>query len=155
VTTNASTPNVATALMRLATEVDSLTKSLVLTQEELARETARRQQFEQESVDLAAALEQARERAKIAERDVVRLTADLERATETAQVRAHELQTRLNDANEMNERLRRLVESKERQRVQLETDLADVMQNLRHAAAEAAWPTRTVDPQPDPTRFGW
>jgi len=57
-------------------------------------------------------------------------------------VREHELQTRLNDANETIERLRREVESKERQRLELETDLSDVMQNLRHAAAEAAWPSR-------------
>ena len=154
----ASTRNLARELMTLATEVDSLTKSLAQTQAELTRELGRRQQFEQEAIDLAAALTHARKRAETAERDLVRLAAELEANAQTAQVREHELQTRLNDANETIERLRREVESKERQRVALETDLSDVMQNLRHAAAEAAWPAnryRVPDPDSEPTQFGW
>jgi chromosome segregation ATPase len=153
---NASNRNVAGELLALATEVDSLTKSLVRTQEELARELTRRQHFEQESIDLAAAVTHARERAKVAERDLGRLAAELESKTETARVREHELQTRLDEANDMIERLKREVASKERKRLQLETDLSDVMQNLRHAAAEAALPTRTFpDADSEPTHVGW
>ncbi len=153
---NASNRNLPGELMTLATEVDSLTKALVRAQEELARELTRRQNFEQESIDLAAAVTQARERAKVAERDLGRLAAEFETTTETARVREHELQTRLDEANDMIERLKREVASKERKRVQLETDLSDVMQNLRHAAAEAAWPSRTVaDGDSEPTQVGW
>jgi chromosome segregation ATPase len=153
---NGSMRDIANELLALATEVDSLAKSLVRAQEELARELTRRRHFEQEAVDLAAALAQARQRAKVAERDLGRVAAELERTTQTAQVREHELQTRLNEANQTIERLRREVERKERQRVQLETDLADVMQNLRHAAAEAAWPSSGLaDPDSQPTNIGW
>ena len=160
--TDASTRNLARELMGLATDVDSLTKSLGRTREELARELARRQHFEQEAVDLAAAIAHSRQRATVAERDLARLAAEVEAKTQSAQVREHELQTRLNDANETIERLRREVESKERQRLELETDLSDVMQNLRHAAAEAAWPSRAhaepathlSDPDSAPTDVG-
>jgi chromosome segregation ATPase len=160
--TDVSTRNLARELMGLASEVDSLAKSLGRTREELARELARRQHFEQEAVDLAAAIAHSRQRATVAERDLARLAAEVEAKTQSAQVREHELQTRLNDANETIERLRREVESKERQRLELETDLSDVMQNLRHAAAEAAWPSRAhagpathlTDPDSAPTHVG-
>ena len=161
--TNATSRNLATDLRGLAIEVDSLAKSLLRTQQELARELKRRQHFEQESVDLAAALAHARQRAKLAERDLSRLTAELETKTQTEHVREHELQTRLGEANQLIERLRREVESKERQRLELEADLSDLMQNLRHGAAEAAWPSRAradptsllADPDSEPTRVGW
>jgi chromosome segregation ATPase len=159
----ASNRNLARELMGLATEIDSLAKSLARTQEELARECSRRQHFEQETVDLSAALAQARERATVAERDLGRLVSELDTGTQTAQVREHELQTRLNEADQMIERLRREVDGKERQRLALETDLSDVMQNLRHAASEAAWPSLTqaepggglVDSDAEATRVGW
>jgi chromosome segregation ATPase len=160
---NASTRNLARELMGFATEVDSLMKALARAQEELARELTRRQHFEQEAVDLAAALAHARERATVAERDLARLAGELEKDAQTAQVREHELRTRLSEASQTIERLRRELESKERQRLALETDLSDVMQNLRHAAAEAAWPSRMhteppnrpADADSEPTRFGW
>ncbi|HEX6490698.1 MAG TPA: hypothetical protein VF002_04925 [Gaiellaceae bacterium] len=160
---NPTSRNLAIELRGLATEVDSLAKSLFRTQQELARELSRRQHFEQESVDLAAALAHARQRAKIAERDLGRLTTELETKNQTEHVREHELQTRLAEANRLIERLRREVESKERQRVELEADLSDLTQNLRHGAAEAAWPSRPqaepvillADPDSEPTRVGW
>ena len=148
--------NFASELMALATEVDSLAKALARTQEELARESTRRRRLEQEAVDLANALAQARERAKVAERDVGRLSSENQVLTQTAQVREHELQTRLREAETTIDALRRELESNERRRVQLETDLADVMQNLRHAAVEAAWPSQTpVEADAEPTRVGW
>jgi chromosome segregation ATPase len=161
-TTTPSTRNLARELTGLATEVDSLAKTLLRTQEELARELSRRQDFERKSADLSIAVAQTRQRATVAERDVARLATELETKTQTAQVREHELQTRLNEANQTIERLRRELESKERQRLALETDLSDVMQNLRHAAAEAAWPSQ-AESQPtiqladesEPTRVGW
>jgi predicted nucleic acid-binding Zn-ribbon protein len=159
----ASNRNLARELMGLATEIDSLAKSLARTQEELAREHSRRQHFEQETVDLSAALAQARQRATVAERDLGRLVSELDTGTQTAQVREHELQTRLNEADQTIERLRREVDGKERQRLALETDLSDVMQNLRHAASEAAWPSLAhsepqddlVDSDAEATRVGW
>jgi chromosome segregation ATPase len=162
-TINSSSRSLAAELQGLATEVDSLMKSLVRTQQELDRELTRRQHFEQEAVDLAAAVAHARQRATVAERDLGRLAAEVETKEQTAQVREHELQTRLNEANQMIERLRRELDSKERQRLELETDLSDVMQNLRHAAAEAAWPSRSqadltassVEADSEPTRLGW
>lgn len=163
---NQGTRNLARELTDLATEVDSLAKALARTQEELARELTKRQHFEQESVDLAAALAQARQRASSAEQELARLVTEDEKKTHVAQVREHELQTRLNEANAMNEALRREVERKERQRQALEVDLSDVMQNLRHAAAEAAWPSRAhagqirvangdAEGDSDTTQFGW
>jgi chromosome segregation ATPase len=160
---NASTRNLPRELMGLATEVDSLTKSLARAQEELSCELKRRRQFEQETVDLAAAVTHARQRATVAERDLARLSVEIETKTQNAQVREHELRTRLNEANQTIERLRQAVESKERQRLALETDLSDVMQNLRHAAAEAAWPSRAqgqrassqTDADSEPTHVGW
>jgi chromosome segregation ATPase len=158
-----SSRNLARELTGLATEVDSLTKSLVRVQEELASELKRRQHFEREAVDLATAVAQARQRATVAERELARLAAELDTKTQTAQVREHELQTRLTEANQTVERLQRELESKERQRLALETDLSDVMQNLRHAAAEVAWPSRTpaesttrlADADSEPTQVGW
>ena len=137
---NPSVRSPARELMVLATEVDSLAKSLARTQEELAAEVARRRRFEQEAVDLAAALGHARQRAATAERELGRAAAELEAASQTAQVRGHELKTRLSEANQTIERLRHELQRSERQRLVLETDLSDVMQNLRHAAAEAALP---------------
>jgi chromosome segregation ATPase len=158
---NQGSRSLARELTDLATEVDSLTKALARTQEELARELTRRQRFEQEAVDLAAALAQARRRASTAEQELARLATEDEKKTHVAQVREHELQTRLNEANTMNEGLRLEVERKERQRHALEVDLSDVMQNLRHAAAEAAWPSRTntgptrlPDGDAEPTEVG-
>ena len=142
-TIRTSNRNLARELTGLATEVDSLTKSLVRVQEELGRELTRRQHFEREAADLGAAVAQARRRATTAERELARLATEVETTKQTAHLREHELQTRLSEANQMIERLRREVESKERQCLALETDLSDVMQNLRDGAAEAAWPSRT------------
>jgi chromosome segregation ATPase len=161
-TTNATTPNLARELTALATEVDSLEKRLLRCEEELAREAERRKRFEQKAADLSIAVAQARQRATTAERDLARLATELESRNHTAVVREHELETRLSEANATIERLRRELVSKERQRIALETDLADVMQNLRHAASEAAWPSRQnaeptvqLNDESEPTHFGW
>ena len=162
-TTNGTSTTIARQLTALATEIDSVEKRLAMTQEELAREIGRREKFEQKAADLSTALTQARQRASTAERDLARLATELEAQKHTAVVREHELETRLSEANQTIERLRRELVSKERQRVALETDLADVMQNLRHAASEAAWPSRPqvatpalqLDADSEPTNVGW
>jgi chromosome segregation ATPase len=161
-TTTADTTTIARQLTALATEIDSIEKRLVRTQEELARETRRRESCEQKAADLSTALAQARQRASTAERDLARTATELEAHKHTALVREHELETRLAEANQTIERLRRELVSKERQRVALETDLSDVMQNLRHAASEAAWPSRgqlgpalQPDEESEPTHVGW
>ena len=153
------TTKLARELTLLATEVDSLEKRLVRAQEELARETERRRSFEQKAADLSIEVAQARQRAATAERNLARLASEVDAKAHTAMVREHELQTRLNEATETIERLRRELESNERRRVALETDLADVMQNLRHAASEAGWPSRQPALQladdSEPTHVGW
>jgi chromosome segregation ATPase len=158
-----STRNLARELVEIGTEVDSVAKSLRKAQEELARELGRRQRFEQEAADLRAAVAHTRQRAKTAERDLARLSSELATAKHTARVREHELQTRLEAANRLADRLRRELEGNERQRLALETDLSDVMQNLRHAATEVGWPARAeagslihaVDADSEPTRVDW
>lgn len=160
--TTADTTTIARQLTRLATEIDSVEKRLLRTQEELTRETARRETAEQKAADLSIAVTHARQRAATAERDLARTTTELESQKHGALVREHELETRLSEANQTIERLRRELVSKERQRVALESDLADVMQNLRHAASEAAWPSRPqleptlqLDDESEPTHVGW
>jgi len=162
-TGNGSSRNLARELTELATQVDSQAKSLLRAQQELARELKRRQDFEREAVDLSAAVAHARERASVAERELAGLAIEVDTKNQTAQLREHELQTRLSEATQTIEQLRRELESKERQRQALEAELSDVMQNLRHAAAEAAWPSRT-QPEPtsnwpdadsQPTQVGW
>jgi len=151
--------HLARDLTGLATEVDSIEKRLLRAQEELARETERRRGFEQKAADLSIEVAQARQRAATAERNLARVASEVDANAHTAMVREHELQTRLNEANETIERLRRELESNERRRLALETDLADVMQNLRHAATEAAWPARQPALQAlddsEPTNVGW
>ena len=57
-TISTSNRNLARELTGLATEVDSLTKSFVRVQKELGSELTRRQHFEREAADLAAAVAQ-------------------------------------------------------------------------------------------------
>jgi chromosome segregation ATPase len=131
----------------LATEVDSLAKSLVQARAELARETQRRERADTKSEELRQELGHARRRAQTAERELGRLSAGIKGAEHATQAYQHELTTRLEHAQQVNEQLRQEVQRKERQRRALEGNLKEVMENLRNAAQEAQGPrvaTRTA-----------
>jgi chromosome segregation ATPase len=139
--------NLAGELAMLATEVDSLAKSLVQARAELARETQRRERADTKSDELRQELGHARRRAQTAERELGRLSAGIKGAEHATQAYQHELTTRLEHAQQVNEQLRQEVQRKERQRRALEGNLKEVMENLRNAAQEAQGPsvgTRTA-----------
>jgi chromosome segregation ATPase len=69
--------NLAGELAMLATEVDSLAKSLVQARAELARETQRRKRADTKSEELGQELGHARRRAQTAERELGRLSAGI------------------------------------------------------------------------------
>jgi chromosome segregation ATPase len=129
--------NIAGELALLATDVDSLAKSLVQVRAELAREAERRNRAETKAEELRSELGHARRRAQTAERELGKVTAGIEATTHTALVTQHELETRLEQAQHVNEQLRKEVHRKERERRTLELNLRDVMENLRNAAQEA------------------
>jgi chromosome segregation ATPase len=128
--------NLAGELAMLATEVDSLAKSLVLARGELARENQRRERAEAKAEELRHELGQARRRAQTAERELGKLSASAKASAHTAEGHQHELKTRLEQAQKSNQLLRLEVERKERQRRTLELNLKEVMENLRNAAQE-------------------
>jgi chromosome segregation ATPase len=129
--------NLAGELALLATEVDSLAKSLAQARAEAARETERRNRAEAKAEQLREELAHAKQRAKVAERELGKLTATSKATEHSAQAYQHELETRLEDAQRVNEQLRQEVQRKERQRRALEANLRQVMENLRNAAQEA------------------
>jgi chromosome segregation ATPase len=129
--------NLAGELSLLATEVDSLAKSLVQARAELAREADRRTRADTKAEELRQELGHAKRRAQTAERGLGRLTAGIEATAHAAQGYRHELETRLEEAEQVNERLRQQVQRKERQRRALEANLREVMENLGNAAHEA------------------
>ncbi|HUK95192.1 MAG TPA: hypothetical protein VLU96_09075 [Gaiellaceae bacterium] len=140
--------NIAGQLALLATEVDSLAKTLVRTQEELARETDRRSRADAKAEELGTELAAARKRAQAAERELGKVTAGIEATTHTALVTRHELETRLEEAQQSNEQLRKEVHRKERERKTLELNLREVMENLRKAAQEAQGSAVVTPPVP-------
>lgn len=133
--------NLAGELAMLATEVDSLAKSLVQARAELARETQRRERADTKSEELQQELGHARRRAQTAERELGRLSAGIKGTEHATQAYQHELTTRLENAQQVNEQLRQEVQRKERQRRALEGNLKEVMENLRNAAKEAQGPS--------------
>jgi chromosome segregation ATPase len=137
--------NLAAELALLATEVDSLAKSLARARAELARETDRRNRADIKAGELRQELRHAKRRAQTAERELGRLTAGIDATAHAAQGYRNELETRLADAQQANEQLRQEVERKERQRRALEANMRELMENLRNAAQEAQG-SRTVIP---------
>ena len=121
----------------LATEVDSLAKSLVQARAELARELQRRGRADTKAEELRQELGHARRRAQTAERELGRLSAGIKGTEHATQAYQQELATRLEHAQQVNEQLRQEVLRKERQRRALEGNLKEVMGNLRNAAQEA------------------
>jgi len=113
--------NLARELSLLATEVDSLEKARVLAQGERDRELKRRAKAEAEAEDLRAELQQARRRAKAAERTLAELSSSVDVSTHQA-------------------------ESNERERRALEVHLKEVLANLRQAAQDAQHARRSQAP---------
>jgi chromosome segregation ATPase len=128
--------NIAGQLAFLATEVDSLAKTLVRTQEELARETDRRSRADTKAEELRTELGAAKKRAQAAERELGKFTATIEASAHTERAQRQALEQRLEQALQTNERLRKEVQRKESERHTMEANLREVMANLRSAAQE-------------------
>ena len=129
--------NLAKELALLATEVDSLAKTLSLAQAEQARDAERCTRADAKADELREQLGHARRRAKIAERELAKLSADVEANAHAAQSRQRELRVQLEQAQQTNEVLKHEVERVERERRALQLTLREVLGNLRHAAQEA------------------
>jgi chromosome segregation ATPase len=129
--------NLAAELSLLATEADSVEKALVQARAELARERERRKRVEAQSHDLREQLALARRRAETAERELGRIGSTIESETHKTRVRQRELQARLEQAKQVNEVLQHDLEQTESERRALETNLREVLENLRHAAQKA------------------
>jgi chromosome segregation ATPase len=138
--------NLARELGLLATEVDSLAKTLARTKAELARERDCRKRADSTTEDLRQQLGHTERRARTAERELGRLSANVAATAHANEVQQRELQMRLDVALHENEQLQQDVERKERQRRVLETNLREVMKNLRNAAQEARGTSAAVPP---------
>jgi len=128
--------NIAGQLALLATEVDSLAKTLVRTQEELTRETDRRTKADTKAEELRTELGHTRRRAQTAERELGRFTASIEATAHTERAQREALEQRLQQALKSNEQLRKDLQRKESERHTMEVNLREVMTNLRSAARE-------------------
>jgi chromosome segregation ATPase len=129
--------NLAAELSLLATEADSVEKALLQARAELARERERRKRVEAQSQELREELALARKRAGTAERELGKIGSSIEAETHKARVRQRELQARLEQAQQVNEVLKHELEQTETERRALETNLQEVLGNLRHAAQKA------------------
>jgi septation ring formation regulator EzrA len=136
--------NLAAELALLATDVDSLAKTLARMQAELARERDCRKRADSRADALREQLGHAQRRARTAERELGRLNGSSAAAAHAAEVHQRELQARLDVALHENEQLQQDVERKERQRRALEENLREVMDNLRNAAQEARGPGASI-----------
>jgi multidrug efflux pump subunit AcrA (membrane-fusion protein) len=129
--------NLARELSLMATEVDSLEKARVLAQGERDREAKKRAKAETDARNLRAELEQARRRAKAAERALAELSSSVDVSAHQAETNERELKARLDDAEQAKKVLRHEVEQSERERRAMEVHLKEVLGNLRSAAQEA------------------
>lgn len=129
--------NLAGELALLATEVDSLSKTLVQREAELADERTRRQRAEADVASLREQLTVARQRAKTAEREIGKLSTYGEHERHDAEGRERDLRERLAQAEAARDDLRGRLEQKERERQALEVNIRELMANLRHAAVKA------------------
>ena len=151
--------NLAKELALLATEVDSLAKTLSLAQAEGTRDAERCARADAKAEELGQQLGHARRRAKIAERELAKLSADVGAKAHAAQSRERELRVQLEQAQRTNEVLKHEVERVERDRRALQLNLREVLANLRHAAQDAAGSRVTTDQATlvpaEPADSGW
>ena len=129
--------NLAAELSLLATEADSVEKARVQARAELDRDRERRKKVEAQSQELREQLTLARKRAETAERELGKISSSVEAESHKARVRYRELQARLEQAQQVNEVLKHELEQTETERRALETNLQEVLGNLRHAAQKA------------------
>ena len=129
--------NLAKELAHLATQADSLEKTLVRAWAEREREAEHRKRAEAEAEELRQQLRLAPERAKAAEHEVASATARLEAVEHTAGARERELREQVDQLEQSKRVLRHEVEQTERKRRALELNYREVLGNLRHAAQEA------------------
>jgi phage shock protein A len=141
--------NLAKELGLLATEVDSLAKSVAQAKAEAGREADRRKKADATAEQLREELRQAKRRARVSERELGRLSSGIEASTHAAVIQQHELELRLKDLQQANEQLRQEVDMKERQCRTLEANLREVLENLRNAAREAEVSKVVARPVPD------
>jgi chromosome segregation ATPase len=153
--------SIAGQLSLLATEVDSLTKTLARAETERDREEHRRRRVDAQAQALRQQLLHAQRRAKAAERALADAGARIAAIKHEHEVRERELLARLDEAEQAKKVLRHEVEQTERERRALQLNLREVLSNLRHAAENApnAQVQRPVDEStlvPDgPTDNGW
>ena len=151
--------NLAKELALLATEVDSLAKTLSLAQAEGRRDAERCARADAKAEELGQQLGHARRRAKNAERELAKLSADVGSKAHAAQSRERELRIQLEQAQQTNEVLKHEVERVERERRALQLNLREVLGNLRHAAQGAAGSRVTTDQATlvpaEPADSGW
>jgi chromosome segregation ATPase len=143
--------NLAAELSLLATEADSVEKALVQARAELARERERRKRAEAQAQDLREQLSIARKRADTAERELGKISASIQAEEHKNRARQRELMARLEQAQGVNEILQHDLEQTESERRALETNLHEVLGNLRQAAQKAGPRLGTVPTPEDAT----
>jgi chromosome segregation ATPase len=129
--------NLSGELALLATEVDSLAKTLARTETELERERRRRHEAETELDGLRESVAICRQRAKKAEGELAKLAVQRDRERHTAEVLERELRQQLANTEQSSQELRESLEQKEGECRALEENLRELMENLRNAAIEA------------------
>jgi chromosome segregation ATPase len=129
--------NISGELALLATEVDSLAKTLARTEVELERERSRRRRVETELHGLREELALCRQRAKKAEGELGRLAVQTDRERHAAETRERELRQQLAVSEQSSDQLRGSLAQKEGECRALEQNLRELMDNLRNAAIEA------------------
>ena len=127
----------AAELSLLATEADSVEKALVQARAELAHERERRKRTEIQAQELREQLALARRRADTAERQLGKINSSIQAEAHKNRVRQRELMARLDQAQSVNEVMKHDLEQTENERRALETNLHEVLGNLRHAAQKA------------------
>ncbi len=153
--------SLAKELSLLATEVDSVEKSLVQAKAERANEAELGKRAEVDAQELRQQLRHARQRAKTAEHELAHLSARVEAIEHAARARESELREQLDQAEQAKRILRHEVEQTERERRALELNYREVLGNLRSAAQEARAPAVAQPAEeaalvpPGPRDNGW
>jgi chromosome segregation ATPase len=143
--------NLSRELALLATEVDSLAKTLARAESELESERRRRNESETELHSLREELAMCRQRAKKAEGGLAKLAVQSDRERHAAEVLERELRQQLAVADQSIEELRESLEHKEGECRALEESLREVMENLRNAAIEAGRAAHVDREAPEPS----
>ena len=142
--------NLSRELALLATEVDSLAKTLARAETELERERRGRREAETELHGLREELAICRQRAKKAESELATLAVKSDRERHAAEVLERELRQQLAVSEQSTEELRASLDHKEGECRALEQNLRELMENLRNAAIEAGRADHVDREAPEP-----